>query len=202
MPRRRLVRVSLFLLVLAITGFVTRGVWLTALGNALVHDEGPAKAEIVVVLAGDFAGQRLIAGAELVRQGWAPRVLVSGPPGFYGVNEADAAIRFGIAKGYPAEYFVALPHTALSTRDEAVVVMTYLKSHQIRSFLLVTSDFHTARARRIFLATERRMGGGPSLRTVAAPDQYFTPTTWWLNREGRKIAFMDWTKTITGAFGI
>jgi uncharacterized SAM-binding protein YcdF (DUF218 family) len=200
--KRRAFRFSILILVLAVAGFATRDVWLAAMGGALVHEDGPGKAEIAVVLAGDFTGQRLITSAELVRQGYVPRVLVSGPPGFYGVNESDAAIRFGTAKGYPAEWFVALPHSALSTRDEAAAVLTALRQRHIHSFLLVTSNYHSARARRIFLAAERRMGGGPEMRVVVAPNESFTPTGWWHTREGQKTTFMEWIKTVTGAFGI
>jgi hypothetical protein len=46
------------------------------------------------------------------------------------------------------------------------------------------------------------MGGGPEFRMVAAPDEHFTAGGWWLNREGRKTAFLEWTKTVTGVFGI
>jgi uncharacterized SAM-binding protein YcdF (DUF218 family) len=202
--RRRsfLFKSVLVLLFLALAVFLARDVWLAALGRVLVHDDGPGKAEIAVVLAGDYWGHRLFKGAELVRQGYVPLVLVSGPPGFYGVNEADAAIRFAVGKGYPAQWFIPLHHTALSTREEAVVVLDALKQRNIRSFLLVTSNYHTARARRIYLSAERERGGGPDLRVVASGDQFFTATNWWHNREGRKTVLLEWTKTVTSAFGI
>ena len=133
---------------------------------------------------------------------WVRQVLVSGPPGFYGVNEADAAIRFGIAKGYPAEWFIAEHNLALSTREEAAVILPELKARGIHSFLLVTSDYPTARARRIFLREERRIGGGPELHVVAALNQFFAPNSWWQTREGQKTLFLEWTKTLTGVFGI
>ena len=182
--------------------FLARDLWLSALGAALVHDDGAGKAEIAVVLAGDYWGYRLTKGAELVKQGYVPRVLVSGPPGFYGVNEADAAIQFAIGKGYPAEWFIPLRHTALSTREEAVAVLDALKQRNIHSFLLVTSNYHTARARRIYLNAERQRGGGPQLRVIAAGDRFFTAANWWHNREARKLAFLEWTKTLTSVFGI
>ena len=192
---------AVFLLGAAV--YLGRDAWLAAMGRALIHDDGAAKAEIAVVLAGDFFGYRVTKGAELVRQGYAPQVLVSGPPGgIYAINEADAAIRFAIAKGYPAEWFVPLYHNGLSTREEAGAVLDALQQRKIRSFLLVTSDYHTARARRIYLDAERRRGGGPDLRTVASPDRYFNAANWWRNREGRKIEFMEWTKTLTSVFGI
>ena len=190
------------LLLLAAVAFLARDVWLGALGRILVHDDGAGNADIAVVLAGDYWGNRLFKAAELVRQGYVPLVLVSGPPGFYGVNEADAAIQFAVGKGFPAEWFIPLRHTALSTRDEAVVVLDALKQRNIHSFLLVTSNYHTARARRIYLSAEHERGGGPDLRVVASGDQFFSAGNWWHNREGRKTAFMEWTKTLTSVFGI
>ena len=200
--RSFLLKSLLALLLLVAVVYLSRDLWLAAFGRALVHDDGAAKADIAVVLAGDYWGHRLTKAAELVRQGYVPRVLVSGPPGFYGVNEADAAIQFAIGKGYPAEWFIPLRHTALSTREEAGVVLDALKQRNIHSFLLVTSNYHTARARRIYLNAERRRGGGPDMRVVAAGDQFFTAGDWWRNREGQKTVFMEWTKTLTSVFGI
>jgi uncharacterized SAM-binding protein YcdF (DUF218 family) len=199
---RRFQFTLLALLLLVAVVYLARDVWLRALGSGLVHDEGAAQAEIAVVLAGDSWGYRLTKAAELVRQGFVPLVLVSGPPAFYDVNEADAAIHFAIRKGYPAGWFIPLYHTALSTREEAVAVLDALKQRHIHSALLVTSDYHSARALRIFRDVERQQGGGPVLRAVASRDRFFSAAGWWHNREGRKIAFMEWTKTLTSVFGI
>ena len=66
------------------------------------------------------------------------------------------------------------------------------------SVLLVTSDFHTRRSARIF------RGKAPGLRftVIAAPGPEFTADAWWRNRQGRKIAFNEWAKTIAEWFGI
>ena len=192
---------SIFLL-LALVALLARNAWLPTIGSALVHDEGAAKADIAVVLAGDYWGHRVTKGAELVRQGYVPRVLVSGPPGFYGYNEADMAIHFAVSKGYPAEWFIPVRHNGLSTREESDAILDELKQRNIGSFLLVTSSYHTARARRIYLAEERRRGGGPDLRVVASGDQFFTTDNWWRNREARKTVLLEWTKTLATALGI
>jgi uncharacterized SAM-binding protein YcdF (DUF218 family) len=187
--------------VLLVALILTSSLWLTAMGGALVHDDGPAKADIAVVLGGDYWGNRILTAGGLVRAGYVPAVLVSGPP-FYGGNESDAAIQFAVAKGYPAQWFIPAPHKVLNTRDESRALLEDLRRLKVRSFLLVTSDYHTARARRLFLAAERDRGGGPGMRVVAAPDQFFTAGAWWRNREGCKTAVMEWFKTITGAVGI
>ena len=189
-------------LVLAAAAILSRSLWLPVLGYALVHDDGPAKADIAVVLAGDQVGHRIEKAAELIREGYVPAALISGSPGYWGLHECDFEIAYAVRRGFPAQWFIALPHSALSTRDEAPVVLAELRRRNVRSFLLVTSDYHTARARRIFLAAERAMAGGPAMRTVAAPDQFFRPDSWWRNREGRKTAFFEWSKTVASALGI
>jgi len=182
--------------------FFTHSLWLALLGQALVHDDGPAKADIAVVLAGDSYGHRILKAAGLVREGYVPAVLVSGPAGAYGMNESDLAIPFAVRNGFPAEWFINFPNRSLSTREEAADILQELRRRGVKSFLLVTSDYHSARARRIYLATEHAAGGGPQFRTVSAPDEFFHPNSWWQNRQGQKIAFIEWSKTVATVFGL
>jgi uncharacterized SAM-binding protein YcdF (DUF218 family) len=175
--------------------------WLPLVGRALVHDDGPAQADLVVTLGGDYWGHRIEAAASLVRRGYVPAVLVSGPPGFYGVHECDLAIPFAVAKGFPAQWFQGFPNEALSTKDEARLVLTELRRRGVRRALIVTNDFHSARARRIFLAEEKAQGGGPELRIVATPDEFFRADTWWRGRESQKTTFFEWCKTVATALG-
>jgi len=181
---------------------LTRSLWLAALGEALVHNDGPGNADVAVVLGGDYWGNRILTAAQLVRAGYVPAVLVSGPPGFYGFNESELAIAYAVRRGYPAQWFVRVDHNEMNTRDESRVLLNEMRRRSIHRFLLVTSDYHTARSRRLFLAAERAMGGGPEMRVVAAPDQFFKADSWWRNREGRKTCLMEWLKTITGPLGI
>ena len=182
-------------------GFLTCAWWLPVAGFALVHDDGPAKADIAVVPAGDFWGHRILKAAELARDGYVPQVLVSGPSGFYGLHESDLAIPFAVRAGFPGESFVSFPNSARSTREEAVAILPELRRRNVKSFLLVTSDYHSGRARRTYLSVERSMGGGPPFRVVTAPDEYFRAGSWWKAREARKTVFFEWSKTLGAAFG-
>jgi uncharacterized SAM-binding protein YcdF (DUF218 family) len=177
---------------------LTAPLWLSRL---LIHDDAPAKADIAVVLAGDQWGQRILKAAELVRDHHVLAVLVSGPP-YYGGHESDAAIDFAVSRGFPRNYFVAAPNDALSTREEARAILNDLRIRNASSFLLVTSDYHTARARRLYRIEEQRMGFTPEFRTIAAPDRYFDRYHWWRSRQGLKIAFLEFTKTIATAAGM
>jgi uncharacterized SAM-binding protein YcdF (DUF218 family) len=180
---------------------ISAPLWLRWIGGLLIHDDGPAKADIAIVLAGDQWGNRVLKAAELVRAGYVPAVLISGPP-FYGEHECDAAIRMAVRHGYPAGYFIPAPNEGLSTREEARAILAELSRRGVHSFLLVTSDYHTARSGRIYRVEEARRGGGPSFRLVAAPDRFFTRDSWWRSREGLKTVFFEWSKTIATAAGM
>jgi uncharacterized SAM-binding protein YcdF (DUF218 family) len=171
---------------------------MAALGRLLVRDDGPARADLAVVLAGDFSGSRILRAAELVRQGYVPKVLVSGPHTLYGTYECDMAISFAVEHGYPEAWFIRAPNEALSTREEAAAILPDLRRLGVHRFLLVTSNYHTARAARIF----RAAGPDFDIRTVAAPDKYFRAASWWRNREGQKLFFMEWSKTFAGMAGM
>jgi uncharacterized SAM-binding protein YcdF (DUF218 family) len=128
---------------------VTRVYWLSALGGYLIHDQAPAPADMVVVLAGDYFGNRILTGAELVRRGLAPKALISGPGDVYGQHESDLAIAFAVRHGFPESYFVAFPNDARSTAAEADAVIPKLRKFYAHRIEIVTSNFHKLRAGKI-----------------------------------------------------
>ena len=177
---------------------LTSHVWLAALGNYLV-DAGPAThADIVVVLAGDRTGRRMLKAAELLRDGFAPQALVSGDPKCcYGQFESDLAIAFAVKHGIPESYFIAFPNSGLSTREEGALIIRELRKRNVHTVDVVTSSYHTHRSGRIYHALAPDL----DVHVVAAPDQYFAPDNWWKSREGQKTLIQEWTKTVTDWFG-
>ncbi|MCS6952686.1 MAG: YdcF family protein [Bryobacterales bacterium] len=186
-----------FLLVVAAAA--THVHWLGALGRSLVQAEPPQRAELIVVLAGDWWGNRILKAGELVRQGYAPQALVSGPDGAYGYHECDLAIPFAVRHGYPESWFLHLHIRARSTREEAQAVLAELRRRRVRSVLIVTSDYHTRRAGAIY----RSLAPAElQIRVVAAPDAFFRPDRWWQTREGRKQWVLESLKTVSDWFGL
>jgi uncharacterized SAM-binding protein YcdF (DUF218 family) len=191
---RWLVAVALALVLV----LVTYPIWLTALAGYLVHSDAPVPADMIVVLAGDFAGSRIFTAGGLVRQGFASKALISGPSGVYGFYESDLAIALAVRNGYPASYFVAFPNDSKSTASESEVVIAELRRLHVHKIDLVTSNFHTRRAARIF----RSLAPDIEAHVVAAPDRYFTTNGWWKEREGRKTFLMEWMKTVGSWLGM
>jgi uncharacterized SAM-binding protein YcdF (DUF218 family) len=184
--------------VLLLVLFLTNRFWMAALGGFLVHAEPPAPAEMIVVLAGDFHGNRILTAAKLIQLGIAPLALISGPADYYGLYESDLAIPFAVRHGYPASYFVALPNESRSTVSEAEVVLAELRRRNIHKIDIVTSNFHTRRSASIYRARAHDL----EIHVVSAPDQYFTPDGWWKNRDARKIFVVEWLKTFATWLGM
>ena len=180
----------------AAVGLVFHNQALGAIGGYLVHEQAPQKADLALVLGGDGSGRRILRAAELVRQGYTPVVLVSGPGGAYGLHECELAIAFAVRAGYPESYFRHMEHDGHSTRDEAHTAAPIFREMGAHTVLLVTSDYHTRRAGDVFRSV------APDIRyvVIGSPDEYFSAGGWWRDREGRKIALLEWTKTVANWF--
>ena len=179
----------------------TASYWLPAPGRWLVREDAPSAAGMVVVLGGDVSGARILAAGDLVRKGLAPAVLVSGPPGYFGLHECELSIPLAVRRGYPRDWFIPMPNEASSTRTEAALVVAELRRRGVRKFLLVTSDFHTARAGMLFRAAARRTGGGLALDVVGAPSAY-RADTWWKTAVSRRIFVGEWARTAGAVLGL
>jgi uncharacterized SAM-binding protein YcdF (DUF218 family) len=196
---KRTARILLLVLVaIVVLGLLFRETILAAMGSYLVKADAPQKADIGLVLAGDGEGNRILTAAQLARQGYISQILVSGPSGIYGQYECDLAIPFAVKAGYPESYFLHFENNARSTQEEARDAIARLRQLGVHKVLLLTSDYHTRRSGKIYRTA------APDLQfiVVAAPDTYFTAGGWWHNRQGEKIAFNEWLKTLTEPFGI
>ena len=171
---------------------------LSGFGSYLVQAGPPEKADVAFVLAGDSSGNRILTGAELMRQGYVRKVVVSGPGGNYGLHECDLAIPFAVKKGYPESYFEHAEHFAHSTAEEARATLPQLRRDGYHRIVLVTSDYHTRRAAKVF----RTAAPDLTFFVVAAPDPYFSAGGWWHNREGQKTFLTEWEKTVATWFGM
>jgi uncharacterized SAM-binding protein YcdF (DUF218 family) len=166
------------------------------LGNALVENDGPQKAQAIVVMGGDETGARIIKAAELAQSGYAPVVMVSGPPMLMGW-ESDLTIRYAESKGFPASLFQPLDNQVHSTRSETIDIAKDLKRDGIHKILLVTSNYHSGRAGRLMRAAAPWCW----VVVIAAPDPAFDPNGWWKDRESQKQFLFEWMKTVSTALG-
>lgn len=171
---------------------------LRGIGSLYVRDGPPVSADIIVVLGGDGSGTRILEGAELARQGYAPLVLVDNSGLGYGYTETDAATELAVRKGYSPDLFVRVNWTAHSTLEEATYAIADLRRRGIHRVLIVTTLWHTGRAGRIF----RRLAPEMDFHLVGVRDPTWHDGDWWKDRQGRKTFLAEGVKTITDYLGI
>ena len=171
---------------------------MTAMGEYLVKADPVGMADVALVLDGDGSGNRILTAAQLVRDGYAAKVLVSGASTNYGLHSCDIAIPFAVKHGFPEAYFEHLESEAHSTEEEARFAVARLREKKIHRVLLVTSNYHTRRAATLF----RRQAADIAFIAIAAPDDNFSPSGWWHSREGRKTFLYEWEKTVATWLGI
>jgi uncharacterized SAM-binding protein YcdF (DUF218 family) len=188
----RLLKLVLGLILIAGCLFALRAPILTAMGGYLVESEAPRKADVIIVLGGDASGKRARAGCELLRQGYASQVWFSGLPNIYGRAEGQLALELVRSESCPESALRPLLIPVESTREEAIQISKLLRAAHHSSYLLVTSNYHTRRAARVF----REMAPDLTCIPVAANHTDFPVDRWWQYRTTQKIFFNEWVKTV------
>jgi len=167
---------------------------LAALGGQILVVEKPRKAEVIVVVGGE-GNLRIQRGLQLLRKGYAPRLVITARTTWhlFGWTEADLARQF-VSQLEPglAQLTSVVQITAQCTWEEAAQVKEFLASMGVRSALLVTSQYHSRRALSIF----RRMLPGIQCGIVAVPEPYLFGIHWWQHREWAKSTFHEWIRLL------
>lgn len=147
----------------------------------LFRVDNPAPSDAIVLLLGGWLN-RPVRAAELYKQGMAPIILLNSSTSDQYPDLSDAALnrRALLRAGVPGDRIVMLPKICTSTRAEASQVREYIQAHGIRRIIVVTTAFHTSRARWIF----KRMlqGTDVEVRVAASVDQRFNESNWYTNR--------------------
>lgn len=192
--RTRRVIVLLALFVAGLAGVAFHRQVLSAAGRLLVGSDKLEKADAAVVLSGEQSnGLRVSAAVRLYKEGWVRRIVLSGAQMGYGRHESEFSLARAVALGVPREDLLALPLHTRSTQEEAAYMLPRMEAAGIRSFYVVSSNYHTARARRIF-----QRASGKRMRVLAFPaaDDWFHPDAWWESERGIQVFFFESLKQV------
>jgi len=156
----------------------------------------PAPSDALVLLHGGRS-HRLARLLQLYREGLAP-VILMGELGITPILEVDETERirnYLITNGVPPGAIRILPGGVVeSTADEAGRVRDYVRSSPLRRITLVTTAFHTARARWIFRKALRAQG--VDVRVAAARRPEYDESNWYRTEQGQLDYFEEAIKTV------
>jgi len=177
----------MFLLVFALLLFVVylvRRPILRAVGDYWVVDDPPSKADAMIILSDDdFIGSRATKAADLYHEGRAPVIIASGRMmrPYAGVGELMQ--RDLTDRGVPNSAIEIYRHNASDTLDEAQTLRSLVVQKKWRHVVIVTSNYHTRRARYIF---QKVFPLGVQVDVASAKDPAFDISDWWEHKAGLK----------------
>jgi len=151
-------------------------------------------ADAIVVLVGE-TDRRPALALELLRQGYAPRVLLDASPDAYLYHWTAAEIAEQYIHTLPPQLAASVSvcrESALSTMDEARQAGRCLDAVGARSVLVVTSEYHTRRTLSMFRHAfpDRPIG----VAGAVEPDQF--GVRWWRHRQWAKVTLNEWTRLL------
>ncbi len=191
--RRLLVGVSVGASVLALVALVA----FVRVGSWLVVEDPLMESAAIVVLSGEVPF-RAMGGARLYQQGWAPEVWLTRATGAEGYQ---AMARLGIEPlidadynrqvlerlGVPADAIRLIPASVRNTLDEIGATAEMLSEADAESVIIVTSTYHTRRARALW---RRSLGRSARLSVQPAHEDPFDDARWW--RSSSDIGRVVW----------
>ena len=204
-PRRRL----FLLLSLAVFGLLLLGAaaWT---GRFLVSEDPLEKADALYVLGGARA-DRWLEAADLYREGYAPRIILSsgGPDGgeeflqARGIripSEADIARQVLLQIGIPLEVIALTDRPHDNTSEESMSLSRLVEQERWRAVIVVTSKYHTRRTR---LEVKRLFPDSP-VKIIIRGSRYdrYDADGWWWSRQDQRNTLLEVIKItayLTGA---
>ena len=182
--------------VLLLAAFLFHGPILNRIAKKLVYQDDIKRSDAIVVLAGDSTGERLATGISLFKKGYGKYIVFSGGSLYWKIHYADLFLQQLRENGIKPEFAVysTVPLPQVSTEGEAIVNIGLLRNKGAKSFILVTSDYHTARARFVYAPLARKYG--MAMYVCPAQDSTVKLHDWWKDRESAKTVLIEFEKTI------
>ena len=159
-----------------------------------IVEDALAKSDALIVLGDDnFYADRATRAAQLFREGKAPVVVASGRRLRPNAGIAELMEHDLFERGVPRDKILRFVHDADGTLEEAQALARLAKERKWHNVIIVTSNFHTRRARYIF---RHVFPQGLEVQVASARDGDFDPEHWWEKRKSIK----EFTREIVGMF--
>ncbi len=177
--------VSLFLMTFFLGLYFVRHPVFRFMAESWVIEDTLDKADALIVLSDDnFYADRATRAAELFREGKAPLVVASGRRLRPSAGISELMQHDLVERGVPKDKILRFPLDGDSTGEEAQALAKLAKTKKWRRAIVVTSNYHTRRARYIF---RQIFPQNIAISVASARDGDFDPESWWEKRKSTKL---------------
>jgi uncharacterized SAM-binding protein YcdF (DUF218 family) len=182
-------------LFLCLVFFIIRVPLLERIGSNLVIQDEIKPSDAIVVLAGSHTGNRMDEAVRVFNKGMGKVLVFSGYPYYPGMDSHFGMQQYAIKHGIPKEKIAMEKATGeRSTWGEALSNLKQLEQLKARSFILVTSSFHTRRSKWVYERSIEKLNMDISFSVQSAPDPTVPYPAWWKARSGQKKIFNEYLK--------
>ena len=186
--------VLLGIVIFCVVLYLVRHPILRFMAEEWIVEDALDKSDALIVLGDDnFYADRATRAAQLFREGKALVVVASGRRLRPNAGIAELMEHDLFGRGVPKDKIVRFVHDADSTLEEAQALARLARERKWHSVIIVTSNFHTRRARYIF---RHVFPEGLEVQVASARDGDFDPEHWWEKRKSIK----EFTGEIVGMF--
>jgi uncharacterized SAM-binding protein YcdF (DUF218 family) len=174
---------------------------LRSAGWALVAQDPPAKADIIVIST-DSMGAGILEAADLAHAGFASRVAIFDRPvtrmsrefARRGVQPLDLkSVSIQLLRGLGITDVTVIP-SVVGTVDEGKVLQQWCAANSIHSILFVSVRDHSRRTRRVLNRALSPHGIGVIVRYARFSE--FDPDFWWQSRAGQRVQVVESEKLL------
>ena len=157
--------------------------------SMLVYEKPLDKVDAIVVLSGD-SGARVKKAVELYDANVSRLMIMTGGPRYL-TTDPDLMSEYAISLGVVKEH-IFIETESYSTRDHAVFLGPIFEEHNIKSFVIVTSLFHTRRSYDIFSSFYKNEF---EIAVVGAPDN-INYSLWWTRFSDVEMVMIEFFKAL------
>ena len=183
---------SLFLVTFSLGLYFVRHPIFRFAAESWIIEDPLEKADVIIVLSDDnFYADRATRAAELFREGKASFVVASGRRLRPSAGIAELMEHDLVERGVPKDKILRVAQGGDSTREEAEALAKLAKTKKWHKAIVVTSNYHTRRARYIF---RHVFPQDIEIRVAGARDGDFDPENWWEKPKSAKL----FVREITG----
>lgn len=167
----------------------------------VIKDPIPQHAQVTVMLAGGDSAEdaRLVGSIKMLQEGRVDHVMLSVGRAYFLGEWLPDLLRRHVQNTYGSDIsrnvvLCEVSNEVDSTADEATALRGCLVAHGWRSVIVVTSNYHTRRARMIWRAAVAKNEPPFAISVQGVSDGNFEPQGWWRKRRYAKSWLLELTK--------
>ena len=195
----------LLILVILLAFFIAVRIFvIPQLGQWLVVNDEVKESDVILVLMGSVY-DRILEAVDLYQESYSDKIILINSY----VAAKDIIVNRGlqvygntllskmaaIDMGIPEEDIIVLDGNSRSTQDEAMTFREYIKKNkEIDSIIIVTTKFHSRRAKQIFIKALSSLDREIEICVRSSKYDMSNVDEWWRNREDFEVVVFEYLK--------